>query len=64
MNKRTIPAWKCSKCGRTVAVKSRAVIVALKNCDLGIAGIATTCLRPHKCSHGSWCDECQERKHR
>lgn len=56
---RTKPTARCSNCGRTVALRPRAVM-SIKT--LGYTGpVVPTLLRPHKCAHGAWCDECRKK---
>jgi hypothetical protein len=57
MSIRKRPSAQCSKCGRTVTLVADAAPVATEH-DLN--RITTACLLPHKCSHGSWCHECQQ----
>ncbi len=56
--KRQQPSSKCSRCGRTVALTANAA-AAIKATDF-TGPVAPVALRPHKCKHGSWCDECRE----
>ena len=59
MSARKQPAVSCSNCGRRIAVRVEARAAAQR---IGYFGsIAPMCLRPHKCKHGKWCDECKER---
>ena len=56
--KRQQSSAKCSRCARTISLTSNAA-AAVK--AIGFTGsVVPTVLRPHKCSHGNWCDECRE----
>ena len=58
MVKRSNPTCRCFKCGRTVAIKDKTTADEIKKYDM--LSVVPEALRPHKCSHGIWCDECRE----
>ena len=57
--KRVKPHAKCANCGRTVALKDSKAAVLAARFDMG--RVVPASLRPHKCSHGRYCDECKEK---
>jgi hypothetical protein len=57
--KRQQPSARCARCERTVALTANAAAAARA---IGHTGaVAPAALRPHKCNHGNWCDECREK---
>lgn len=58
--KRKQPPAKCARCGRTVALTPNAAAAIKATAFTG--SVSPAALRPHKCNHGNWCDECWEHK--
>src|SRR5262252_942483 len=68
MSIRKQPSAECSKCGRTVIMRpakfaplpAKYGLSDISTVCVSTVCVSTVCLRPHKCSHGNWCHECQQ----